>query len=145
MDVLNPENLDFSFSDTRRLRAAAEFSQVFAARRVLRGDFFNLHYLAVRPAALPVGVGARMGLVVAKKLARRAVQRNLLKRLAREAFRHAHAGLPPYDLVLRLSGPVTGSTKAEARHAWRADIDRLLGRLASLAQRQQVGQVGIDT
>lgn len=136
MDVLNPENLDFSFPDKRRLHAADEFSQVFAARRVLRGSFFNLHYLTVRPAALPAGIGARIGLVVAKKLARRAVQRNLLKRLAREAFRHAHGGLPPYDLVLRLSRPVVGSLKAEARHAWRADIDQLLGRLAGLAQGQ---------
>ena len=69
---------------------------------------------------------------MAKKLARRAVQRNLLKRLAREAFRHAHGSLPSYDLVLRLARPPGKSLEIEARAAWRADVDKLLVRLTNL-------------
>lgn len=134
----NPDKPDVRFSDKRRLRIATEFSQVFSARQVLRGEFFNLHYLADRPAA--VDAGARLGLVVAKKLARRAVQRNLLKRLAREAFRQSHAHLPAYDLVLRLSVPLKDSRSAAMRQVWRTDIDRLLQRLAGLAQRQPRSQ-----
>jgi ribonuclease P protein component len=68
---------------------------------------------------------ARLGIVVAKKLARRAVDRNLIKRLAREAFRVLHVELPGYDLVLRLS---TGLAELE-KSAVRAEIDGLLRRL----------------
>jgi len=135
VDSLDPADLDFSFPSEHRLHAAADFSLVFAARRALRGEYFDLHYLAARPPATPAVGSARIGLVVAKKLARRAVQRNLLKRLAREAFRHACSTLPPYDLVLRLARPPGRSLEAEARRAWRADIDQLFGKLANLPRR----------
>jgi len=102
-----------------RLHAAAEFAEVFSYRRALRGRLFNLHY---RPNSV---CGARMGFVVAKKLARHAVLRNLVKRIAREAFRLRRESLPDLDLVLRLSS----SPKNSSRLAIRAEIDELLGRL----------------
>lgn len=105
------------------MRRAEEFSSVFASRRALRGDYFDLHYLPRSEA------GARLGLIVAKRLARRAVQRNLLKRIAREAFRHAMPGLPAYDLVLRLTKPPGDLLDSGARRSWRADIEKLLARL----------------
>lgn len=46
---------------------------------------------------------ARLGLVVPKRLARRAVMRNLMKRIIRESFRQQLANLPAMDLVLKLS------------------------------------------
>lgn len=46
---------------------------------------------------------ARLGLVVAKKLLKRAVDRNKVKRVVREQFRLRLAGLPPVDLVIRLA------------------------------------------
>lgn len=70
----------------------------------------------------------RLGLVIAKKLARRAVLRNLLKRLGREAFRHSRANLPTCDLVLRLAKPVPSANLA-GRRQLRAEIDALLQRL----------------
>ncbi|MCB1906722.1 MAG: ribonuclease P protein component [Rhodocyclaceae bacterium] len=102
-----------------RLRKTDEFSSVFAFRRALRGRFFTLHY---RPAE---GASARLGLIVAKKLARRAVQRNLMKRIAREAFRQCRAGLPTVDLIVRLTAPPQQASRRELR----ADLDQLLGRL----------------
>lgn len=42
----------------------------------------------------------RLGLIVAKKNVRRAVDRNRLKRLARESFRSNQYQLPSYDIVL---------------------------------------------
>ncbi len=89
----------------------------------MRGNRFDLHYIAGTEA------GARLGLIIAKRLARRAVQRNLLKRLAREAFRHARPTLPVYDLVLRLAKPPGDRLDAESRRTWRADIEQLLARL----------------
>ena len=67
----------------------------------------------------------RLGVVVAKKLARRAVQRNLIKRLGRDIFRNMRASLPPYDLILRLSASVQGARRVELRE----DIAGLFRRL----------------
>lgn len=147
-NAVNPGNL--CFRGKHRLHAAAEFSKVFAARRVIRGKYFDLHYLdcqvfeAVAPGPdsgsasvaspeIPVFLlqqrESRLGLVIAKKLARRAVQRNLLKRLAREAFRQIRERLPPFDLVLRLARSPGSDPGVDVRKACRADIDRLLERL----------------
>mgnify|MGYP003494272684 CR=1 FL=1 len=115
-----------SFESGHRLHAAAEFSAVFNHRRVLRGERFDLHY---RPND---DGGARLGLVIAKKLARRAVLRNLLKRLGREAFRQVRAGLPSFDLVLRLAKPIAQADRA-SRRLLRMEIDALLRRLVERA------------
>lgn len=111
------------FGRRLRLLQAAEFSAVFSARRSLRGESFDLLF---KPNG---GSGPRLGLVIAKKFARRAVMRNLLKRLARESFRAAAAGLAPADLVLRLRRPVAGPAGREDRLRLRAEIDGLLARL----------------
>lgn len=109
----------FGFGSSLRLHKTDEYSSVFAFRRVLRGRWFNLHYC-------PNTLGhARIGLVVAKKLARRAVQRNLVKRIGRDVFRHAQAGLPAHDLVLRLSAKLDDVTK----RGMREEMIDLLGRL----------------
>ena len=115
-----------SFEGGDRLHTAAEFSAVFNHRRVLRGERFDLHY---RPND---DGGARLGLVIAKKLARRAVLRNLLKRLGREAFRQVRAGLPSFDLVLRLAKPIAQADRA-SRRLLRMEIDALLRRLVERA------------
>ena len=44
--------------------------------------------------------------MVGKRFARLAVQRNLVKRLARERFRQLRSELPAYDLVLRVRAKV---------------------------------------
>ncbi|MGL4408806.1 ribonuclease P protein component [Zoogloea sp.] len=105
-----------------RLHKTDEFSSVFAFRRVVRGRYFALHYC---PNAAQTQSGARLGLVVAKKLAKRAVLRNLVKRMGRDVFRHLQPELPPFDLVLRLSAPVATVTK----RAMREDMAALFGRL----------------
>lgn len=110
------------FGKDRRLREAGEFGAVFDHRRVLRGERFNLHY---RPNG---GDSARLGLVIAKKLAKRSVWRNAIKRVGREAFRLARSGLPAMDLILRLAKPV-GAVDAASKRQWRAEIDTLLTRL----------------
>jgi ribonuclease P protein component len=101
-----------------RVRKTDEYSSVFAFRRSIRGRYFVLHY---RP-----GNGlAKLGFVVARKLARQAVTRNLLKRLGREHFRHIRASLPAHDMALRLSQKVDGATRAQLRE----DIASLFARL----------------
>jgi len=123
------EAVDLGFGKQHRLQTAADFSLVFADRRPLRGEIFDLHYRSRDLQAIPKHTGARLGVVIAKKLAHRAVQRNLLKRLARETFRLARHELPHYDLVLRLAKAPGNCLDASARKIWRADIEHLLIRL----------------
>jgi ribonuclease P protein component len=112
------------FDRAFRLHTPAEFAAVFNNRRVLKGEWFYLHYG-------PIVSSARLGLVIPKKHARRAVARNLLKRIGREAFRRMRSGLPCRDLIVRLVKPVPlgNESQDERRGDWRAEIDGLLLRL----------------
>ena len=58
-----------------------------------------LHYQP-RPAEC---TEARLGLVVGKKLLKRAVDRNRVKRIIREQFRQRRESLPACDLIVRLA------------------------------------------
>lgn len=78
-----------------------------------------MHY---RPNALST---ARLGVVVAKRFARRAHVRNLVKRIVREQFRKNRASLPALDLIVRLHAPVDSATRAMIND----DMVRLLDRL----------------
>jgi ribonuclease P protein component len=119
----------FSFTSLDRLHRPAEFSAVMASRMRVTGDCFELRYRhSRRPATEPIK-RARLGLIVPKRFAKHAVLRNLLKRLAREAFRHASPSLPPVDIVLRLAkAPSTGAgaNPSALRREWRKALDSLL-------------------
>jgi ribonuclease P protein component len=117
-----PANTDQGFRHAHRLHKTDEFSSVFAFRRILRGRFFMLHY---RPNGLDT---ARLGVVVAKKLVKRANGRNLVKRITRELFRRRRENLPDCDLIVRLHAPVANTSRAELNQ----DLRHLLDRLVSL-------------
>jgi ribonuclease P protein component len=124
---------DRCFRRQYRLLTPAHYAAAFAARRVLRGAYFSLHY---RNNGLTV---ARLGLVIPKKQARSAVLRNAIKRQIREVFRVCRHELPAVDLVLRLTQPVgrlaSGAKRAAiakdsaARRAWREEIAGLFASL----------------
>lgn len=44
--------------------------------------------------------GARLGLAISKRVSKRAVERNRIKRLVRESFRRVRHQLPPVDLMV---------------------------------------------
>jgi ribonuclease P protein component len=89
-----------TFPRLYRLTKTDEFSSVFGFRKAIRSSHFLLHYRVQAPGE---DSGARLGLVVAKRLLRRSVDRNLIRRLARESFRTLRPGLPARDLILRLA------------------------------------------
>jgi ribonuclease P protein component len=82
------------------LTGTDDFSSVFGFRKAIKSAHFLLHY---RPRGGEQTDGARLGLVIAKRHLRRAVDRNLVKRLVREAFRIRHSELPARDLIVRLA------------------------------------------
>lgn len=90
----------------RRLRRPPEFKAVFAeASRSVDACFTVL--------ARPNRLGRpRLGLAVAKKCARRAVDRNRLKRVVRESFRAAQGALPNVDVVVLCRSAAVGSSNA---------------------------------
>ena len=88
------------FPKIHRLTKTDEFSSVFSFRKALRSTTFLLHY---RARGIELTGGARLGLVVAKRFLRRSVDRNLIRRLIREAFRKMHSDLPSKDLIVRLA------------------------------------------
>jgi ribonuclease P protein component len=79
----------------RRLRQKAQFERLLrqGVRRSLEGYVF---YLEKRDAGT-----ARLGMLVTRKHASRATDRNGLKRCIREAFRLEQGGLPGLDVLVR--------------------------------------------
>lgn len=53
---------------------------------------------------------ARLGIVVSKRFCKRAVERNMIKRMAREVFRFRFSFFAPVDVLLRLQ---KGFSRAE--------------------------------
>ena len=86
---------DFAFPTDHRLLEAADFSRVFDAAEH-RASHKHLLMLAVTNE---LGFH-RLGLVIAKKNVRLAVQRNRVKRLIRESFRHLPAPRTGLDVVV---------------------------------------------
>lgn len=125
------------FRPEYRLHQAGEFAAVFQHRRVSRGVLFDLHW---RPNGLST---ARLGLVVPKRLARRAVLRNLIKRIAREHFRRQRLGLPSMDLILKLARKPGGKSddqlarpgNVELRGQLAQDVDKLFLALPGMQEK----------
>lgn len=90
----------FSFPEHARLLKPAEFSRVF--KQPIRSSDRLFTILAVNNEL----EFARLGLAISKKHAKRAVDRNRIKRLVRESFRLTRPGLPAIDLVV-MAKPAT--------------------------------------
>lgn len=107
-------------SRRHRFAGRGSFAPALRSPRKLRTPALLLH------VASGLAGESRLGLVVPKRLARRSVDRNRLKRLAREAFRRHAVKAAGLDLVLALRQPVA----REGEAAWLAQWQELLGRAA---------------
>ena len=107
-------------SRRHRFAGRGSFAPALRSSRKVRSQALLLHVATGRPGV------SRLGLVVPKRLARQSVDRNRLKRLAREAFRRHAAKTAGLDLVLAMREPVA----ADGESAWLAQWQELLGRVA---------------
>jgi ribonuclease P protein component len=73
---------------------------------------------------------ARLGLAVGVKSAGNAVNRNRVKRLARESFRHRQQELPPLDFVVNARVAAGKANNTEIRASLAAHWDRIVRRCA---------------
>lgn len=114
------------FPKTARVRAAGDFARAFAAGRRASGRYFRGVFLARSGETEAENAGtARLGMAISRKVNRRAVERNRIRRLIREWFRHRHAQWTPGDLVISGKPEASGVEAAQLF----ADLDAIARRL----------------
>lgn len=98
---------DFNFDRDKRLLKAEEFQFVFNnAKRFGNKSFTVL-------ARENLSGGPRLGLAISKKSAKRAVDRNRIKRIFRESFRLHQHKLPSVDIIAMCKPSVLSLSKEE--------------------------------
>lgn len=110
-----------NFSKTYRLIKADDFSSVFIFRKVKSGVYFKIHF---KPNSLDY---SRLGVVVSKRVHKRANRRNYMKRVIRELFRTSQSEWNGNDVIVR----VTKYFCAENFHQVKEEFARLTKTLHS--------------
>jgi ribonuclease P protein component len=89
----------FKFIKQAKIVKTDDFSSVFNLRKRIASQHLVMRY---RLNELEM---ARLGLIVSKKTAKLAVQRNYMKRVLRELFRLNQQRLPMIDLIIQVQKP----------------------------------------
>ncbi len=87
----------YCYTKALRLTKADEFSSVFIFRKVKSGIYLKIHY---KPNEFE---HSRLGLIVSKKVSKRANKRNYMKRVLRDIFRHYQITWLNYDIIIRVN------------------------------------------
>jgi len=100
-----------------RLRSAGDFAALRHTSGRLGSRCFSVRY-RVNELGHP-----RMGLAISKRVSKRAVDRNRIKRLVRESFRRARLDLPAVDLMVMAREQACGlpgpELLAELQQLWK--------------------------
>ena len=105
-----------------RIRRAGDFAALRQASGRLGGRCFSVRYRGNELGH------ARLGLAISKRVSKRAVERNRIKRLVRESFRRIRHQLPAFDLVVMAREQASGLPGPELL----AEIDALWRKLLPL-------------
>ncbi|MFL9895441.1 ribonuclease P protein component [Paraburkholderia sp. RL17-383-BIF-A] len=130
-----PLRAQAAFPKAARLLKTDEFSSVFRLRPWRRTAHFVVY-------GRPTGNEARLGLVIGKKYAPRAATRNLVRRIAREAFRLRRAEFGGWDVLLRLhtrfdKKALPSASSPPLRALCRSEIEALLDKAAREVTRRE--------
>lgn len=111
-----------SFPRTARVLKPAEFLALRRnSRRISVGHFHAEASASERDTA-------RVGMAVSRRVSKRAVVRNRIKRQVRESFRHCMGTLPSFDVMV----VARGSAATQDNAVLRTDLQRLWQRLSAL-------------
>jgi ribonuclease P protein component len=138
-----PSRTHAAFPKAARLLKTDEFSSVFRLRPWRRSAHFVVYGRQTDGAA-------RLGLVIGKKYAPRSVTRNLVRRVAREAFRVRRAEFEGFDLLLRLHTKfdrksMPGASSPPLKALCRDEIEMLLGKAAREVVRRRAAPQPVAT
>jgi ribonuclease P protein component len=86
----------FRFAKQAKIVKTDDFSSVFNLRKRIANKYLVMRYRINDKNT------ARLGLIVSKKTAKLAVQRNYMRRIMRELFRLNQHNLPAMDLVIQI-------------------------------------------
>jgi len=126
-----------TFPAAARMHRPTEFAAALSGKRIARGAYF---IVTANPASFVTDPGgdslahksielssdapiARLGLIMAKRLAHHASTRNALKRVVREAFRAQRLQLPAADYVVRLHKRIQDISLTQLKLAARGEAD----------------------
>ncbi|MGV6861488.1 MAG: ribonuclease P protein component [Putridiphycobacter sp.] len=103
------EKTSFDFSKKLKLLNSEDYQSVFSKPKRFGNNTFTV-------LARENGLNhPRLGLAISKKCAKKAVDRNRIKRLFRESFRLNQQTLPTVDIIAMCKPSVLGLTNNEAR------------------------------
>ncbi|MGN7917986.1 ribonuclease P protein component [Lysobacter sp. ESA13C] len=106
------------FPRTARVRARSDFDRIFKHGRRVALPVLALHFQADQ------AVAPRLGLAVSRKVDPHAVGRNRIKRVLRDAFRHARDELAPGDYVIVARPGASRCSGEELRTAFHSLLKR---------------------
>lgn len=127
-----------TFPAAARMHRPTEFAAALSGKRIARGAYFivtanpagtiahsetkDISGISADTGSLNVPI-ARLGLIMAKRLAHHASTRNALKRVVREAFRAQRLQLPAADYVVRLHRRIQDMSLTQLKLAARHEAD----------------------
>ena len=108
-----------AYTHRDRLKNASQFTRVFDQATKSSSEFFTI-LSRENTTGQP-----RLGVIVAKRHAKRAVDRNIIKRIIRESFRLAKTSLPTNDFIVILKRPINTSNQPKFKHKLRLQMQSL--------------------
>jgi ribonuclease P protein component len=117
-----PATVGAAFPRASRLLKAADFARLRGISRRIGTRHFSAEVAANGHE------GPRLGLAISKRVSKKAVRRNRIKRIARDSFRLTRRDLPAVDILLI----ARSSADLEHNAVLRAELVHLWDRIATL-------------
>lgn len=124
----------FRLNKKSKLIKTDEFSSVFSFRKRVFAKYLVIHY---QPNALTY---PRLGLVVAKKIAKLSVDRNYMRRVLRECFRLQQHELNALDLIVQAQKKFTKQDFLTVKQEFAMLVEKLNRRTNEHTQKPQLNE-----